>query len=118
MIMPKVMTYEKMARLVYLRSIGFTEEEIARELGVSQEVISYNLKKIKERAAIEGPIAPFSIFLAGMLDAGAGNLAEFLFGKQVRLFSCPECGKPIFYKISTCPWCRSQLTDKDWVEKE
>jgi|GEM_PF-3279056 len=115
--MPKVLTFDKLGRVMYLRSIGLTQEEIAKELGVTQEAISYNLRKIKERATSEGPTTPFLMLLAGATDAGLGNFAEFLFGKRARLFPCPECGKPIFYKTPKCPWCKSQLTEQDWIEK-
>jgi len=115
--MPKVLTFDKLGRMMYLRAIGLSQEEIAKDLGVTQEAISYNLRKVKERATTEGPLAPFSMLLAGAMDAGVGNFAEFLFGKQARLFPCPDCGKPIFYKTTTCPWCKSQLGDQDWVEK-
>jgi len=115
--MPKVLTFDKLGRMMYLRAIGLSQEEIAKDLGVTQESISYNLRKIKERATTEGPLAPFSMLLAGAMDAGVGNFAEFLFGKQARLFPCPECGKPIFYKTTACPWCKSQLSDQDWIEK-
>lgn len=116
--MPKVLTFEKLGRMMYLRSIGFSQEEIGKEIGVTQEAISYNLRKIKERATEEGTLTPFFMLLAGAADAGLGNFAEYLFGKQARLFPCPECGKPIAYKSSTCFWCSAHLTNKDWVESE
>jgi len=103
---------------MYLRSIGLSQEEIATELGVTQETISYNLRKIKERATEEGPLTPFFMLLAGAADAGVGNFAEYLFGKQARLFPCPECGKPIAYKSPKCFWCSAQLTENDWIESE
>lgn len=116
--MPRVLTFEKLGRMMYLRSIGLSQEEIAKELGVTQEAISYNLRKIKERAAVGGSLTPFFMLLAGAADAGLGNFAEYLLGKHARFFPCPECGNPIAYKSSTCFWCGTQLTDKDWVESE
>jgi len=115
--MPKVLTFDKLGRMMYLRSIGLSQEEIANELGVTQEAVSYNLRKIKERATKEGPLMPFAMLLAGAMDAGVGNFAEFLFGKQARLFPCPDCKGPIFYEATICPWCKAQLSEQDWVEK-
>ncbi len=114
--MPKVLTFDKLGRMMHLRSIGFTQKEIANELGVTQEAISYNLRKMKERVASEGLLTPFMMYLAGATDAGVGNLAEYLFGKGARLYPCPECSKPILHKISTCRWCGYQMTEQAWIE--
>jgi DNA-binding Lrp family transcriptional regulator len=69
--MPKVLRFDKLGRMMYLRFIWLTQGEIARELGVTQEAASYNLRKIKERAISRGPLLPL---LAGAADAGLGNL--------------------------------------------
>lgn len=114
--MPKVLTFANLGRMMYLRSIGLTQKEIAKELGVTQEAISYNLRKMKKRVTSEGPLAPFMMYLAGATDAGVGNLAEYFFGRGARLYPCPECGRPIIYKTSKCAWCGSQTTEQDWIE--
>ncbi len=42
------------ALLVKLRGLGFTTGEIADELGVTRQTVSYHLSKLKGRAVDEG----------------------------------------------------------------
>jgi len=61
--MPKV-TREMLLIMLVKRAMGFRQEEIARELGVSQNTVKYYLKKIRERAEEEGlPLVFYSIVL-------------------------------------------------------
>ena len=41
---------KQIAELLKLRALGFNQEEIAQALETSQQVIAYQLKKLKEQA--------------------------------------------------------------------
>jgi len=61
--MPKV-TREMLLVMLVKRALGFRQEEIANQLGISQNTVKYYLKKIRERAEEEGlPLVFYSIVL-------------------------------------------------------
>ena len=47
------LTPQQLMELVKLRALGWSQAEIAEELGVSQQVIGYNLKKTVENACTQ-----------------------------------------------------------------
>jgi len=57
--------------MVILRGLGFTQKQIARRLGLTQETVSYHLRKLREAAARQGPAALFFAVVLGPLGAGA-----------------------------------------------
>jgi len=66
--MPKV-TRQMLLTMLVKRALGFHQEEIARQLGVSQNTVRYYLKKIRERAEEEGLPAVFYSVVLGPLGA-------------------------------------------------
>ena len=70
-----VLTPQQKASLIKLRGIGWSQKEIAETLGVSQQVIAYNLKKLKEDSKVKPPNEVFQAALLGGMAGVAGGLA-------------------------------------------
>tara|TARA_B100000287_G_scaffold376028_1_gene376900 strand:+ start:430 stop:678 length:249 start_codon:yes stop_codon:yes gene_type:complete len=66
------LTAQQISSLLKLRAIGWSQKEIADTLGVSQQVIAYHLKKLKEQAKKTNVDDVFSAALLGGLAVGAG----------------------------------------------
>jgi len=65
---------EEISRMVMMRGLGFSQSEIAKELGVTQGAVSYNLKQLKMQAGKEGLEAAYmKVMVAGV---GIGRLRE------------------------------------------
>ena len=62
---------QQISSLIKLRAIGWSQIEIAESLGISQQVVAYNLKKLKEESKKKGADEVFSTALGGGLAAGA-----------------------------------------------
>ena len=62
---------KQLAELLKLRALGFSQAEIAAALDTSQQVIGYQLKKLKDKAKEQGTDEVFNAALIGGL-AGAG----------------------------------------------
>ena len=58
----------KRAEIVLLRGLGYSTVEIAEKLGISHQLVSYHLSKLKERA--EKLKNPYWAFLEVILQAG------------------------------------------------
>ena len=64
---------KQIAELLKLRALGFNQEEIAQALETSQQVIAYQLKKLKEQAKTNGIDEVFnSALMGGLAGAVAG----------------------------------------------
>ena len=50
---------QKLSSLLKLRAIGWSQSEIAESLGISQQVVAYNLKKLKKEAKEKSPDEDF-----------------------------------------------------------
>ena len=55
---------DEVARIVMMRGLGFDQNEIARELGITQGAVSYNLKRLRKQAEKSGVEAAFIKVLA------------------------------------------------------
>ena len=64
----------QISSLIKLRAIGWSQSEIAESLGISQQVVAYNLKKLKKKSKEKSPDEVFSAALLGGLAAGAQPL--------------------------------------------
>ena len=62
---------QQISSLIKLRAIGWSQIEIAESLGISQQVVAYNLKKLKEESKKKGADEVFSTALSGGLAADA-----------------------------------------------
>ena len=59
----------KKADILILRAVGYSTREIAEKLGVSQQLVSYHLTKVKKRAEETNPLWAF---MEVLMKAGPG----------------------------------------------
>ena len=76
---------QQLSSLLKLRAIGWSQSEIAESLGISQQVVAYNLKKLKKEAKEKSPDEVFSAALLGGLVAGAGPYQIERIGAFIKL---------------------------------
>jgi transcriptional regulator with XRE-family HTH domain len=70
----------KLAIIAKMRALGYSQREIAEEIGVSQPSVAYQLRKLKRMSA-EGSKDELltKVLLGGFLDSLSGSaLARFL----------------------------------------
>ena len=64
---------KELAKLLQLRGLGWSQQEIADALGLSRQVIGYQLKKLKKDAKVRGEEEMFnSVLIGGLAGATAG----------------------------------------------
>ena len=68
------LTPQQLMKLVKLRALGWSQTEIAEELGVSQQVVGYNLKKLKRKSQESGIDQVFNSALIGGLAGAATGI--------------------------------------------
>jgi|TARA_B100001094_G_C17810754_1_gene613672 transcriptional regulator len=68
---PMSLKPEQLASILKLRAVGWSQNEIAESIGISQQVVAYNLKKMKEKSKKYGPNKFFSTTLFEGLTAEA-----------------------------------------------
>lgn len=67
------LTPKQVAELIKLRALGWSQKEIAEKLGTSQQVIAYQLKKLKKQSREKGADEVFNAALmAGLAGVAAG----------------------------------------------
>ena len=68
------MDASKLAIIAKMRALGYSQREIADEIGVSQPSVAYQLRKLKRMAA-EGPRDEVlsKVLLSGFLDSRSGS---------------------------------------------
>ena len=67
------LTPSQIAELLKMRALGFNQAEIAEALNTSQQVIAYQLKKLKDQAKKKGTDEVFnSALIGGLAGAAAG----------------------------------------------
>ena len=62
------------AELLKLRALGFSQAEIAEKLETSQQVIAYQLRKLKKEANRRGTDEVFQAALVGGLAGAAAGI--------------------------------------------
>ena len=67
----------QLAELLKMRALGFSQSEIAQALDTSQQVIAYQLKKLKEQAKSKGTDEVFNAALIGGLAGAAAGIGVF-----------------------------------------
>ena len=66
---------KQLADLLKLRAIGWSQKDIAEAIGISQQVVTYQLKKLKEASLKKGVDDVFSAALLGGLAGAVGGFA-------------------------------------------
>ena len=61
---------QQLVSILKLRAVGWSQTEIAESLGISQQVVAYNLKKMKEKSMKNSPDEVFSATLLKGLTGG------------------------------------------------
>ena len=64
----------QIADLIKLRALGWSQSEIAEKLNTSQQVIGYQLKKLKEQSKKKGTDEVFNAALIGGLTGAAAGI--------------------------------------------
>ena len=65
---------KELAKLLKLRALGWSQAEIAEELDKSQQVIAYQLKKLKKESKKKGTDEVFNAALIGGLAGAAAGI--------------------------------------------
>jgi len=68
------LTPNQIAELLKLRALGWSQAEIAEKLNTSQQVIGYQLKKLKEQSKKRGTDEVFNAALIGGLAGAAAGI--------------------------------------------
>ena len=68
---------KELAELLKLRALGWSQAEIAEELDKSQQVIAYQLKKLKKESKKKGTDEVFNAALIGGLAGAAAGIGVF-----------------------------------------
>jgi transcriptional regulator len=68
---------KQIAELLKMRALGFSQAEIAKALDTSQQVIAYQLKKLKEKAKATNTDEVFNAALIGGLAGATTGIATF-----------------------------------------
>ncbi len=70
----------KLATIAKMRALGYSQREIADEIGVSQPSVAYQLRKLKQRVKDRSRDEVLSkVLLGGFIDSLSGSaLARFL----------------------------------------
>ena len=68
---------KELAKMLKLRALGWSQAEIAEELDKSQQVIAYQLKKLKKESKKKGTDEVFNAALIGGLAGAAAGIGVF-----------------------------------------
>ena len=68
---------KQLAKLLQLRALGWSQQEIADAIGVSRQVIGYQLKRLKKESEIKGTEEVFRSALIGGLAGAAAGIGMF-----------------------------------------
>jgi len=71
------LTPSQIAELLKMRALGFNQAEIAEALNTSQQVIAYQLKKLKDQAKKKGTDEVFNAALIGGLTGAAAGIGMY-----------------------------------------
>ena len=71
------LTPSQIAELLKMRALGFNQAAIADALNTSQQVIAYQLKKLKDQAKKKGTDEVFNAALIGGLTGAAAGIGMY-----------------------------------------
>ena len=67
-------TPEQIAKIVKFRALGWTQQEIADEVGLSRQAVAYQLKRLKRESKKTNADDVFSAAIIGGLAGAAGGI--------------------------------------------
>jgi len=65
----------QIAEIVKLRALGWSQQEVADEVGLSRQAVAYQLQRLKKESKKKNTDDVFSAALLGGLVGGTGGLA-------------------------------------------
>ena len=72
-------TTEQVAKIVKLRALGWSQAEIAVEVGMSRQAVAYQLQRLKKESKTQHIDDLFAgVILGGMVGAAGGFLVGML----------------------------------------
>ncbi len=71
------LTPKELAEMLKMRALGWNQKEIAEALNKSQQVIAYQLKKLKAESKKKGTDEVFNAALVGGLAGAAAGIGVF-----------------------------------------
>jgi len=72
-------TPEQVAKIVKLRALGWSQAEIAVEVGLSRQAVAYQLQRLKKESKTQDIDDLFAgVILGGMVGAAGGFLVGML----------------------------------------
>ena len=71
------LTPKELAEMLKMRALGWNQKEIAEALDKSQQVIAYQLKKLKAESKKKGTDEVFNAALIGGLAGAAAGISVF-----------------------------------------
>ncbi|MEE2759081.1 MAG: sigma factor-like helix-turn-helix DNA-binding protein [Candidatus Thermoplasmatota archaeon] len=72
-------TPEQVSKIVKLRALGWSQAEIAAEVGLSRQAVAYQLKRLKSESKKQDVDDLFAgVILGGMVGAASGLLIGML----------------------------------------
>ena len=71
------LTPKELAEMLKMRALGWNQKEIAEALNKSQQVIAYQLKKLKAESKKKGTDEVFNAALVGGLAGAAARIGVF-----------------------------------------
>jgi transcriptional regulator with XRE-family HTH domain len=75
----------KLATIAKMRALGYSQREIAEEIGVSQPSVAYQLRKLKRMSQKGSKDEVLSkVFLGGFVDSLSGSALARFVGFSVR----------------------------------
>ena len=74
---------KQLAELLKLRAVGWSQKEIAEAIGTSQQVVAYQLKKLKDASKKANADDVFSAALLGGLAGATGGFALAMLLEQL-----------------------------------
>jgi len=79
-----VVTTEQVSKIIMLRGLGFSQQEISEAVDMSRQSVAYQLKKLKKEAVLYGATNIFSK-KTGMIKPDSRNLEDALLTVEILL---------------------------------
>lgn len=82
--MTRKLSQKDVAIIAKLRAVGYSQEEIAKVLGVAQTTVAYHIHNLRKQAEKEGADAVFAKILTHLYEISLEKMIQYLVGEKVR----------------------------------